>query len=281
LIPLSHDHHHGLALSLRLCQGETALLTGGWTHDAGEQIRRVCRFFEEDLSPHFTAEEEVLFPFIGAALPEQKTLIERLLQEHRLLAARIAALPGAPAPGQRALLAEVGRLLGDHIRSEERLLFPACETGCAAEALAEMGKRLAEVRRRDSGGPRRGKEPRRVILLVEDELELRNLFALMLEAEGLEVLQAGDGGEALRLLSERGQGIDLVVTDMNLPGSDGTMIVAHAHRVAPSARILAMSGYGGTEMRRAASDAGAHKFMNKPFDPHGAVQTVKQLLGMP
>jgi len=121
----------------------------------------------------------------------------------------------------------------------------------------------------------------RVILLVEDELELRNLFALMLEAEGLEVLQAGDGKEAMRLLNERGERIHLVVTDMNLPGPDGTLIVSHAHRVAPSARILAMSGYGGPDMRRAASEAGADQFMNKPFDPRQAVKTVKELLDMP
>jgi DNA-binding NtrC family response regulator len=65
---------------------------------------------------------------------------------------------------------------------------------------------------------------------------------------------------------------------MNLPGPDGTLIVSHAHRVAPAAKILAMSGYGGPDMRRAASEAGADEFMNKPFDPPRAVNTIKRLL---
>lgn len=112
-------------------------------------------------------------------------------------------------------------------------------------------------------------------------MEFRRLFALLLEAEGLEVLQAADGGEALRVLEERGRAIHLVVTDMNLPGADGTRIVSRARTAVPGAKILAMSGYGGTDMRRAAAEAGADEFMNKPFDPPGAVRTVKRLLGMP
>ncbi len=124
----------------------------------------------------------------------------------------------------------------------------------------------------------RGKE---AILLVEDELEFRRLFAMLLEAEGLEVLQVSDGREAIRVLEEHGREIRLVVTDMNLPGADGTLIVSRAREVAPAAKILAMSGYGGTDMRRAAAQAGADEFMNKPFDPPKAVETVKRLLGKP
>jgi CheY-like chemotaxis protein/hemerythrin-like domain-containing protein len=279
LISLSRDHHHGLALALRLCQGETALLADGWTHDTGDQVLRVLQSFREELSPHFASEEEVLFPALRAALPEQRDLIERLLRDHRALAAKIIALPMIPATERRTALAEIGRLLQDHIRTEERILFPACEAGCAPNVLAELGERLARSRE-NAGKPPERVGPRRVVLLVEDELELRNLFALMLEAEGLEVLQAADGLEAMRLLDERGEAIHLVVTDMNLPGPDGTLIVSHAHRVIPAAKILAMSGYGGPDMRRAASEAGADEFMNKPFDPPRAVKTVKRLLEM-
>ena len=115
---------------------------------------------------------------------------------------------------------------------------------------------------------------------MEDEPELRALFALMLEAEGLEVLQVGGGAEALGVLRERGEGIDIVVTDMNLPRGDGTMIIAHARRLAPAAKILAMSGYGGADMRQAASNAGADEFLDKPFPPPHAVKTVLRLLDL-
>ncbi len=268
LVSLSHDHHHGLALGLRLSQGDDALLTDGWTHDPAGQAELVTRFYREELAPHFRAEEEVLFPAIRVALPRQGELLDRLVGEHRALASQIAGLGASGGAALRSALRGIGRLLQDHIRSEERVLFPACEAGLSPEVLEWVDRKMAGMR----GKP--------AILLVEDEIEFRHLFALLLEAEGLEVLQAADGREAIRVLEERGGEIRLVVTDMNLPGADGMLIVSRAREVAPAAKILAMSGYGGADMRRAAAGAGADEFINKPFDPPRAVETVKRLLGM-
>ena len=119
----------------------------------------------------------------------------------------------------------------------------------------------------------------KAVLLVEDEAELRQLFTLLLEAENLEVLSTGEGGEALRLLDERKEGIGVLVTDMNLPGANGPTIVAHARALYPSIRILAMSGFGGTEMLQTAEGAGVDEFINKPFNPPEAIATVRRLLG--
>jgi CheY-like chemotaxis protein/hemerythrin superfamily protein len=281
LISLSQEHHHGLVLALRLCQGGAALRTEVWTSEPREQAERVVRFHRDRLTPHFSAEEEVLFPILRAAVPEQGELIDRLLSEHRLLGSQIAWLPQSSPTDLRNSLARIGRLLQDHIRAEERALFPACEAGCSAEVLADLGVRLAGLRQDEGGVRAEADRARHVILLVEDERELRSLFAMLLEAENLEVLQAGSGHEAMRLLNEQGRKIQLVVTDMNLPGPGGTLIVSHARRVAPGARILAMSGYAGADMRRAAAEAGADEFINKPFEPVQAVKTVKRLLGMP
>jgi len=118
---------------------------------------------------------------------------------------------------------------------------------------------------------------KKAVLVVEDEAELRQLFGLLLEAEQIEVFQAADGTEALRLLEEKSESIGLVVTDMNLPGIGGPEIMARARLMVPGAKILAMSGYGGANMISAAGSADA--FMSKPFDPIKAVATVKQLLG--
>jgi two-component system, cell cycle sensor histidine kinase and response regulator CckA len=121
--------------------------------------------------------------------------------------------------------------------------------------------------------------PTKAVLLVEDETELRGLFKLLLEAEQLEVLEAGDGGEALRILEERNEAIGVIVTDMNLPGVDGPAIVAHARTRFPSIRILAMSGYGGADMLMTAADSKVDGFINKPFDPPTAIAAVRRLLG--
>lgn len=280
LISLSHDHHHGLAMGLRLSQGEKALLTDGWTHEPAWQADQVARFYQDELVPHFRAEEEVLFPAVLAALPQQADLIKRLLGDHRNLAAQIDTLRTLPADRLGPVLQDIGHLLQDHIRAEERVLFPACETGLSPDVLDALARKLAGAKQNAS--PKEGGNPAAggVVLLVEDEVEFRHLFALLLEAEGIEVVQAANGPEAMRALEQRGREIRLVVTDMNLPGTDGTLIASRTRETAPSAKILAMSGYGGADMRLAATEAGADEFMNKPFDPPRAVDTVKRLLGM-
>ena len=152
LTPLSRDHHHGLSLALKLRQGPKALLTDGWTHDPVRQAKRVLRFAEEELAPHFVAEEEALFPFIRERLPQLAPVIERLIGEHRVLDALTAQLKdagGLSAPA--SLLERIGEQLDRHIRSEERELFPACELlGSALDAIGE-----AIVRARDREAKRR------------------------------------------------------------------------------------------------------------------------------
>src|SRR5512143_2894435 len=169
LISLSHDHHHGLALGLRLSQGEKALLTDGWTHEPARQAEQVARFYQDKLVPHFRAEEEVLFPAVMAALPQLADLIRRLVGDHRNLEARIDTLRTLPAARLRPALQDIGHLLQDHIRAEERVLFPACEAGLPPDVLDALAPGLAGAKQNDSpkevGNPAAGG----VVLLVEDE----------------------------------------------------------------------------------------------------------------
>jgi iron-sulfur cluster repair protein YtfE (RIC family) len=148
LAPLSRDHHHGLALALRLRQGPKALLVDGWTHDPVRQARRVLRFAEEELAPHFAAEEEALFPFLRMRAPELVPLLERLIGEHRLLETLLAQLASADGPPMPGLLEQIGEYLERHIRAEERELFPACES--LGAALEEIGHPIVSVRDRES-----------------------------------------------------------------------------------------------------------------------------------
>ena len=143
LVPLSHDHHHTLALALRLVQGEAALLNDGWTHDRHEQVRRVRELYSDNLRQHFGAEEEVLFPAMRAGIAGVDSMIDRLLREHREIEALIDSLsPDGPAdPGPH--LEVLGRLLERHIRVEERELFPLFSSGLPATVQDEVAKRLS------------------------------------------------------------------------------------------------------------------------------------------
>jgi iron-sulfur cluster repair protein YtfE (RIC family) len=144
LISLSHDHHHGLALALRLRQGASALLNDGWTHDRREQARRVLRFHQEELSVHFRLEEEILFPAMMKHVSHVSSLITDLIAQHRQMERLIARLQGSePAPLDQILI-DLGEILEQHIRSEERDLFPTYERDMPPQVTGEILKLLQQ-----------------------------------------------------------------------------------------------------------------------------------------
>ena len=144
LISLSQDHHHGLALALRLRQGDKSLLNDGWTHDRREQARRALKFYQEELSVHFRLEENVLFPEMMKYVVHSSSLITTLIAQHRQMEKLIVRLQGSePAPLDRTLI-ELGEILEQHIRSEERDLFPAYERDMPPQVANEILKLLQQ-----------------------------------------------------------------------------------------------------------------------------------------
>jgi hemerythrin-like domain-containing protein len=146
LLTLSRDHHHGLALALRLREGESALLTDGWTHDRKEQARRVDRFYQEELRPHFAAEEEALFPAMRAHIQGADVLLDKLTIQHRQLEGLTTLVVSAQQRILGHILTNLGELLEQHIRLEERSLFPLFESQMPPEQAAEAGKEIHRVR---------------------------------------------------------------------------------------------------------------------------------------
>ena len=146
LIPLSHDHHHGLALALRCRKHALGQLNPGDPAAMEACAAEVSQFFNQNLTAHFEAEEAVLFPLMTGH-EECRELVARLEGEHRTFA-RLVADAGGPG-GPRKFLFDFGDLLEQHIRSEERQLFPAFEA-LVPEAEAERAGR--EIKRLlDSG----------------------------------------------------------------------------------------------------------------------------------
>ncbi|MBM2846705.1 MAG: Hemerythrin cation binding domain protein [Bacteroidetes bacterium] len=127
LVSLSQDHHHGLALALRLRQGDKALLNDGWTHDRREQAKRVEDFYRAELCHHFIAEEKALFPSMRRHVPESSHLIDRLVLQHREMEEIVSHVSVAATHDLATLLVRLGEVLDQHIRAEERELFPMYE----------------------------------------------------------------------------------------------------------------------------------------------------------
>jgi iron-sulfur cluster repair protein YtfE (RIC family) len=144
LVPLSHDHHHGLALALRCRKQALGQLKPLGAEGLRERAGEFGDFFSNELIPHFRAEEEVLFPCMRERVPESAALIDELVGDHEKIRRAIPQLERQTALGK--LIFDLGDLLERHIRKEERELFPLFERHAEeldVDALAkELGKAL-------------------------------------------------------------------------------------------------------------------------------------------
>jgi two-component system cell cycle sensor histidine kinase/response regulator CckA len=116
------------------------------------------------------------------------------------------------------------------------------------------------------------------ILLVDDDWHLRNAAARGLRTRGYTVLEAGDARSALRLLGEHGKSIDLLITDVVMPGIDGRQLAELARLRVPSLRVLFISGYIEDEIVHHAIQQRTAELVEKPFRVHALAARVRQLL---
>jgi PAS domain S-box-containing protein len=116
------------------------------------------------------------------------------------------------------------------------------------------------------------------ILLVEDEEDVRRLVQHVLQDSGYVVLAAGNVEEALRVASGRPGSIDLLLTDVVMPGLSGPDLAERLRATQPSAAVLYMSGYTDHEAVHQAASGGGHAFLQKPFKPDLLVRSVRQRL---
>jgi PAS domain S-box-containing protein len=129
----------------------------------------------------------------------------------------------------------------------------------------------AEIPEKEVGGAE-------TLLIVEDEEVVRRLTAKVLENYGYTVLQASMGDEAVALCQARGGAVDLLVTDLVMPGMGGRELAGRLASICPGMKILYMSGY--TEnavLHGGVLEAGVH-FLQKPFSPEELARKVRAVL---
>ncbi len=124
-------------------------------------------------------------------------------------------------------------------------------------------------------------KPIETILVAEDEPMVRNLVGTLLQNQGYHVICASNGPEALRLSDEHSGVIDLLLTDMVMPGMSGPELAREITARRPSLKVLYMSGY--TEY--AVVDQGVlekvQSFIWKPFTNAALAQKVREVLDGP
>jgi DNA-binding NtrC family response regulator len=134
--------------------------------------------------------------------------------------------------------------------------------------------------------PQHGKGPRppggsEAILLVEDQAQVRDAVRVILERLGYRVDAVLSADEALRLARASAQ-IDLLITDVVLPGMNGIALAARVAALRAGVRVLFMSGYTSVEGIPANAVGGERfGFLQKPFSREALARAVRELLDRP
>ena len=143
LIPLSQDHHHGLALALRCRKQALGQLKPMGAAGLRERATEFLEFYRANLVAHFRAEEEVLFPLLRTSLPGNEAMLDELISQHEQL--RQAASQLESGSGLAKLIFDLGDLLERHIRKEERELFPLFEAHIDSIKAESIGVELKKI----------------------------------------------------------------------------------------------------------------------------------------
>ncbi len=114
------------------------------------------------------------------------------------------------------------------------------------------------------------------VLLVEDDEDNRELMAEVLADAGYEVGCAADGAAGLRQLSERH--VDVVLTDVGMPGLGGLELARAARRLAPAAPVIVVTGYTDRDDITGARGHEVDEVLVKPVDPDALVAAVSRVL---
>jgi PAS domain S-box-containing protein len=117
-----------------------------------------------------------------------------------------------------------------------------------------------------------------VILLVEDEANIRRPAAEILESRGYTVLAAGDAGEALEVAESFRGPIHLLITDVVLPGPSGSQLAEQLAERRPDTRVLYVSGYPVSSIAHHGLPPRPEHFLQKPFPPATLLAAVRRVL---
>ncbi|MGN6108893.1 MAG: sigma-54-dependent transcriptional regulator [Kofleriaceae bacterium] len=113
------------------------------------------------------------------------------------------------------------------------------------------------------------------ILVADDEQNLRRVLVAMLKRDGHEVVQAASGVEAIDRISE----VDVVITDLRMPGADGMEVLRTAARTYPHVPVIMITAYGSVGQAVEAIKAGAFDYIEKPFEQDSIRTIVDKAIG--
>jgi two-component system NtrC family response regulator len=118
--------------------------------------------------------------------------------------------------------------------------------------------------------------PMETILIVDDEKNYLVVLEALLSPEGYEIMTADNARAALRLIEE--SDLDLILTDMKMPGMNGMELLEHCKRIKPEVPVIMMTAYGTIEMAVEAMKKHAYDYITKPFQNEELKVTIQKAL---
>ncbi len=117
-----------------------------------------------------------------------------------------------------------------------------------------------------------------VVLLIEDEAAVRAFAGRALRLRGYEVVEAASAEEALDLLGDPDFAVDIIVSDVVMPGMDGPSCVREARKARPGVRVVFVSGYAEDALRRGMEGLDNCHFLPKPFSLNELTAKIKECM---
>jgi signal transduction histidine kinase len=115
------------------------------------------------------------------------------------------------------------------------------------------------------------------ILVVDDEPGLRDMFSFALGKEGYEVLTASNGEEGIKKVTEK-EGIDIVITDIMMPGMNGIAVLGKIKEINPEIEVIVATGFGSMETAIECLRNGAYDYITKPININEILILLKKAL---
>lgn len=141
IVPLSHDHHHALILAHALKKNAVKLGLGAKSIE--EKVKAAINIFNTELVPHFNHEEVLLFPIALGKDKELDKMIHDIIDEHDKIRIFVESLQKRNVEDN---LDAFGKMLENHIRTEERILFPKIEDVVGEEELNILNGQIIAVK---------------------------------------------------------------------------------------------------------------------------------------
>ena len=116
----------------------------------------------------------------------------------------------------------------------------------------------------------------KTILVVDDEVQIRQIIAEFLLGFNFAVLEAGNGEEAIELIT--GEKVDLVITDIRMPLMNGLQLLREVKLLAPKTPVILMTGYQPTKSQELAMTTRADGYLIKPFSLVSLRDCIKSVL---